>query len=364
MALAFNEAGDLFCTDQEGATWLPNGNPFDELLHIQPGRHYGFPPRHPKYLPEVIDEPSVFDYAPQHQSTCGLNFNDPVNGGPVFGPSWWAGDAIVCGYSRGKIWRTKLVKTAAGYIAQNQLIVALSALTVDACVSPRGELVVATHGGDPDWGSGPNGQGHLYKIRYTGRHLPQPVLVWLSDPTEIRIAFDRTLDPLALKDLANRVEITQGASVVAGDRFEVKRPGYAVVYSQLAMPRYDVAVHSVGFTPDLRTLILKTSPMETAVNYGITLPGLRRRPEGGHCNHSDKPQNASDHSCLLATILRFFAVLRVFASSRLLRLSGECAQSCNFLWFLWTGCSPCRTCCRGLPQVSRTPLCTALRRWQ
>jgi len=46
----------------------------------------------------------------------------------------------------------------------------------------------------------------------------------------------------------------------------------------------------------------------------ITLPGLRRRPEGGHCNHSDKPQNASDHSCLLATILRFFAVLRVFAS--------------------------------------------------
>ena len=27
--------GDLFATDQEGATWLPNGNPFDELLHIQ-----------------------------------------------------------------------------------------------------------------------------------------------------------------------------------------------------------------------------------------------------------------------------------------------------------------------------------------
>ena len=37
VCLAFNAAGDLFCTDQEGATWLPNGNPFDELLHIQPG---------------------------------------------------------------------------------------------------------------------------------------------------------------------------------------------------------------------------------------------------------------------------------------------------------------------------------------
>src|SRR5581483_10556364 len=26
VALAFNRQGDLFCTDQEGATWLPNGN--------------------------------------------------------------------------------------------------------------------------------------------------------------------------------------------------------------------------------------------------------------------------------------------------------------------------------------------------
>ena len=32
VSLAFNANGDLFCTDQEGATWLPNGNPFDELL--------------------------------------------------------------------------------------------------------------------------------------------------------------------------------------------------------------------------------------------------------------------------------------------------------------------------------------------
>ncbi|HVV01818.1 MAG TPA: hypothetical protein VHH88_10685, partial [Verrucomicrobiae bacterium] len=106
VGMAFNRAGDLFCTDQEGATWLPNGNPFDELLFIQQGRHYGFPPRHPKYLPNVIDEPSVFDYAPQHQSTCGLCFNEPVNGGKTFGPAWWRGDAFVAGYSRGKIFRT------------------------------------------------------------------------------------------------------------------------------------------------------------------------------------------------------------------------------------------------------------------
>jgi glucose/arabinose dehydrogenase len=43
MSLQFNRHGDLFGTDQEGATWVPNGNPFDELLHLQSGRHYGFP---------------------------------------------------------------------------------------------------------------------------------------------------------------------------------------------------------------------------------------------------------------------------------------------------------------------------------
>ena len=80
MSLQMNKHGDLFGTDQEGATWVPNGNPFDELLHIQRGRHYGFPPRHPKWLPDVVDEPSVWDYSPQHQSACGFRFNTPVRG--------------------------------------------------------------------------------------------------------------------------------------------------------------------------------------------------------------------------------------------------------------------------------------------
>src|SRR5262249_26914042 len=152
VGMAFNRHGDLFVTDQEGATWLPNGNPLDELLHIQPGRHYGFPPRHPKHLPGVIDEPSVFDYGPQHQSTCGMLFNEPVPGGKFFGPAGWEGDAILCGESRGKLYRTKLVKTEHGYVAQNHLLACLNMLTVDACVSRSGDLVVAVHSGPPDWG--------------------------------------------------------------------------------------------------------------------------------------------------------------------------------------------------------------------
>ncbi|HUG89184.1 MAG TPA: ThuA domain-containing protein [Planctomycetaceae bacterium] len=276
VALAFNRHGDLFCTDQEGATWLPNGNPLDELLHIEKGRHYGFPPRHPRHLPDVIDEPSVFDYAPQHQSTCGLNFNDPVHGGPVFGPELWAGDALVCGESRGKLYRTKLVRTDAGYVAQTQQIAALNMLTIDACVSPAGDLAVAVHSGGPDWGTGPSGIGRLYKIRYSQRDAPQPVLAWAHGPHETRVAFDRPLDPDQLRDLGRRIAIENGRHVGAGDRFEAFRPGYQVVADQMNLPRFDLPVHAVQVTPDRRTLVLTTGRQEQAGGYGVALPGFGR----------------------------------------------------------------------------------------
>jgi putative heme-binding domain-containing protein len=281
VGLAFNRHGDLFATDQEGATWLTNGNPLDELLHIRPGRHYGFPPRHPRHLPGVIDEPSTFDYGPQHQSTCGLAFNEPVNGGPTFGPPWWEGDALVTGYSRGKLYRTVLARTAAGYMARTQLLACLNMLAVDACASPAGDLVVAVHGGQPDWGSGPNGKGKLYKIRYAGRGVPQPVLAWAAGPREVRIAFDRPLDPRHLKDLAGQVVIEYGRYVRPGDRFESLRPGYETVARQLAAPRSLLPVLAAQVTPDRRTLVLVTAAHPEAVHYAVTLPGLGRPDKAG-----------------------------------------------------------------------------------
>ena len=277
VGLRINRRGDLFATDQEGATWLANGNPFDELLHIQKGRHYGFPPRHPTYLPNVIDEPSTFDYGPQHQSTCGMNFNEPVNsGGPTFGPKNWADDVLIAGYSRGKLYRTKLVHTDAGYIARNELFACLNMLTVDACIAPDGGLVVACHSGGPDWGSGPTGKGKLYKITYTDREIPQPVLVYPAGPREIRIAFDKPLDPQQLKDVAKQTTVTAGKYVRAGDRFESLWPGYAVVQAEKVTPRMDVPVRSVQLTPDRRTLVLFTDPITSTLHYAVTLPGLGR----------------------------------------------------------------------------------------
>ncbi|MEO7799730.1 MAG: c-type cytochrome, partial [Opitutaceae bacterium] len=292
VSLAFNAEGDLFASDQEGATWLPNGNPFDELLHIQLGRHYGFPPRHPLYLPGVIDEPSVYDYAPQHQSTCGLHFNDPTGGGSaIFGPNWWRGDAFVAGESRGKIWRTKLVKTAAGYVAQNDLIACLSMLTIDAVPTPQGDMIVACHSGPPDWGTGPRGQGKLLKISYADKSIPQPVLAYAASPTETRVIFDRPVDPAQWRNLAQQSAVVMGKYVTAGDRFESLSFAlpYQAAKDQLKGSRVALPVLSAGIAADLQSIVLRTTPRTEATHYAITLPeGLAPQ----------RPQNPDRHEVL------------------------------------------------------------------
>ncbi|MGB7156731.1 MAG: ThuA domain-containing protein, partial [Tepidisphaeraceae bacterium] len=300
VGLAFNRAGDLFATDQEGATWAPNGNPLDELLHIQPGRHYGFPARHPTHLPNVIDEPSTFDYAPQHQSTCGLTFNEPVNGGPTFGPPSWRGDALVCGESRGKLYRTTLVKTPSGYVARNQLIASMPMLLLDATVSPRGDLVMCAHGGNPDWGTGPTGKGKLYQLRYRDEKTPQPALVYPAGPGEVRVAFDKPLDPATLAGITKGTSIVAGRDVAAGDRFEAIRPGYAIVKRQMRAPRDRVEVGSVQLARDGRTLVIGTSPQRRAIGYGLTLPGQIQSPATGEIQQHAEVDLAYDLTGVMA----------------------------------------------------------------
>lgn len=278
MSLQFNKHGDLFATDQEGATWCPNGNPFDELLHLQTGRHYGFPPRHPEFLPNVVDEPSVFDYGPQHQSTCGFRFNTPAAGRGRFGPAFWEDDAIVTGEARGKLWRTALAKTAAGYVARSELFATMNLLVVDCAISPQGDLVICCHTGRPDWGNGPNGAGRVFKISYRDTGAPQPVLAWAASPTETVIAFDRKLDANAARDLAKRTKIEFGRSVAAADRLEAMRPGYVVVQSQLRQPRRAAGVKSARLTADGRSLVLETSRCEEAHPYSIAVEPTGRQP--------------------------------------------------------------------------------------
>lgn len=269
IGLDFNKHGDLFATDQEGDTWFPGGNPRDELLHVLPNRHYGFPFRHPTYLPTVVDEPEVVGFSPQHQSTCGFRFNEPRAHRQPFGPEHWEGNAIVTGFSRGKLWRVPLAKSRAGYVGKQVQFVAFESLPTDVAISPTGDLLVTCHGGRPDWGSGPAAAGHLYKIQFD-RSAPQPVAAWSASPLEVKVAFDRPIDARQLQT----PEIEMGEFVWEGDRHEWIWPGYDVVKQEKAAVRYPLTVRDQRVSADGRTVTITITGQPWRARYAVTLSGV------------------------------------------------------------------------------------------
>ncbi len=293
--LAFNHRGDLFVTDQEGETWCPNGNPLDELNQIIPGRNYGFPPRHEKWLPNLVSEAPVVAFGPQHQSTCGLVFNEPEArsgtnpGRKVFGPAWWEGDAFVAGESRGKIWRVRLNRTSQGYTGREFLIARLSMLTTDVAISPKGDLYVCCHSGQPDWGTGPRGAGTIFKISYTDNKAPQPLSTEAKFKarkadsgiaTEIHVTFNRPVD-VSITSRTAEMRLEFGEFVRAADRLEVLKPPYEVVKRQEASPRGFLKIRSARMEDRSRRLVLEADPIVLGVPHALTLAGIKRPGQPG-----------------------------------------------------------------------------------
>ena len=273
VGMDFNQHGDLFATDQEGDTWFPGGNPRDELLHVIPGRHYGFPFRHPDHLPSVVDEPEVVAFSPQHQSTCGFRFNELRENRVPFGPSHWESNAIVTGFSRGKLWRAPLAKTRAGYVGKQIQFAAFESLPTDVAISPQGDLLLTCHSGHPDWGAGPAAKGHLYKITFD-RTVPQPVAAWSASPLEVKVAFDQPLNP---EDVRSTLEHTQpkieiGKFVWEGDSDEWIWPGYEVVKAAKKAVRRPLMVSDTQLSADRRTLTLTTAPQPWRSRSKVILP--------------------------------------------------------------------------------------------
>ena len=164
------------------------------------------------------------------------------------------------------------MKSASGYVAKTDLIACLAYLTIDAVPTPQGDLLVCCHTGDPDWGTGPQGKGKLFKISYANKSAPQPVLAYAASPTETRVIFDRALEKGAA-EAAGQCTMIMGKYVSAGDEFEVLRPGYQAVKNQRTMPRFELPMVSVRLGEDQRSLMVTTAERTESVNYALTVPG-------------------------------------------------------------------------------------------
>ncbi len=214
----------------------------------------------------------MFDYGPQHQSTCGLNFNEPVNGGPIFGPALWAGDALVTGYSRGKLFRTKLVKTPAGYVAQNQL------LAVPEHARGRRLCLAARRTGR----RGPQRPARLgQRAEGEGQALQDRIQRARCAPAGARLGLGAAGGPHRLRPAA-RSGRTARPRQQDRDRVRPGRPPgrpLRVAAPRLrgrgttdAQPRFELPILSAQVSADRRSLLLATAPHPEASSYAITLP--------------------------------------------------------------------------------------------
>jgi hypothetical protein len=140
-----------------------------------------------------------------------------LNGGPIFGPDSWRGDALVAGYSRGKLYRTRLVQTAVGYVAQTHLLGAVQSLLVDACVLPSRAIGPFPRTAARLIGVAVPGKGNLYQVSYVKSGLsPIKSALWPASPTETILEFDRALEAACLTNLLKQIKVTEGRYVGAG----------------------------------------------------------------------------------------------------------------------------------------------------
>src|SRR5207237_4473558 len=116
MGLALSRHGALFASDNQG-----NYNPFNELNHLRPGRHYGFinkldfrPGVRPPLTPPAIDIPH-----PWTRSVNGICFlyTPPAVraklGRDLFGP--FEGHLVGCEYDTRRLIRMRLQKIGDTY---------------------------------------------------------------------------------------------------------------------------------------------------------------------------------------------------------------------------------------------------------
>jgi putative heme-binding domain-containing protein len=156
--LAFNDAGDLFFSDNEGG-----GNATEEINHAVKGGNYG---HRPKLATAPARNPIL--RITSHMSANGLAFNPAGND---FGGT--AGDLFVACWGpdgqwrRGSIVRARLTRQAEGTYAAKQFPFADGPGKVIAlCFAPSGDLYVARFGPDKNPGHIPTDkpEGNIYRF--------------------------------------------------------------------------------------------------------------------------------------------------------------------------------------------------------
>ncbi|HEX5105390.1 MAG TPA: hypothetical protein VFV87_16340, partial [Pirellulaceae bacterium] len=229
MGLAMNRAGDLFVTDNQG-----NYNPFNELNHVRPGKHFGFINANEKeagFKPPPLEEPAINIPHPWTRSVNGICFLDtPVGLGRVgsahqdspadakngkagtahptiYGPL--EGHLIGCEYDTRRLIRMSLQKIGDTYqgaayplsIPPDDVEKGLLGPIVCAVKPTTGELYIGEIR-DSGWGAG-NNVGQIVKIKIEPEKLPCGIAEMKATADGFTLDFFQPVDAKKAADVSN-----------------------------------------------------------------------------------------------------------------------------------------------------------------
>ena len=201
MGIARNRDGQIFVTDNQG-----NYNPFNELNHVVPGRHFGFINRLERTAPPpaTVTPPAISIPHPWTRSVNGICFLESND--ERFGP--FEGHLVGCEYDTRRLIRMSLDEVD-GWVQGAAYPLAEAATNpadglqgpINCGISPHGDLFIANIR-DSGWGGG-NNTGSIVRARLERHRLPAGIAEVSAIADGFRFTFTRPVDKKLAADPSN-----------------------------------------------------------------------------------------------------------------------------------------------------------------
>jgi glucose/arabinose dehydrogenase/mono/diheme cytochrome c family protein len=260
MGFTSNAEGDLFASDNQGVT-----NPFNEINHLRPGKHFGFfNATEKRTRGEKVESPAIEIPHPWTGSVNGLSF---IPAGEAFGP--FAGQMIGAEYTTRRLVRMSfqaIGETYQGCVypfgeATKEAIEKDEAFLgpISVAFGPNGTLYVGSMI-DSGWGGG-NNRGAIERVRFTGS-VPFGIREVRAIKEGFEIDFTRPVD---------RAIASDPASYSISSYRRVPKGGYHTPDSD----RSALAVREAGVSEDGKRVRLSVDPLRIGFVHEVTIGGVR-----------------------------------------------------------------------------------------
>lgn len=268
IGIAVNSESEAFVTDNQG-----NYNPFNELNHVQLGKHFGFINKLDPQKEIQLTQPAIDIPHPWTRSVNGICFLEveqllSVPNQLSMGP--FEGHLVGCEYDTRRLIRMSLqnvdgvIQGACYPFTSKQLRETDSLLGPLTCaVSPKGELYIGCIR-DSGWGAGGN-IGTLVRATFDSASLPSGIQEINANPDGFEISFLKPVN-------GDKSSLIENFQIVAATRRSTP------AYGGSDIDRHKVKVNKVEVSDDRKSIQLYIDNLKPDYVYQFQLKDISSAP--------------------------------------------------------------------------------------